>query len=382
MSDFKTPRGDFPALATRTYLDSASKSPLAKPVAARLGKYFALCTERGSDYPGWWRTVDSTRAKTASLLGASPAEIAFASSSTHAINIVAQGLSWRPGDNVVVAEEEFPSNLYPWLALAEKGVDIRIIPPRRDGYPLSAYQEMADAGTRLIALSHVQANTGYRSDLAAMAAYCRDNDILLLADATQSCGAVPIDVKACGVDFLCASTYKWLLGIDGLAILYIDRARLQQLRFSQLGWAGRCQPNDNTHHRMDYPDEARRFELGNPNFTAIHALESGLDYLAGIGVEAIFAKITALGNRLREGLAKIPGVSLAGDHGEAHRSAIVTVGFAGGPEEASRVHSTLARAGVAAALKPQGVRFSFNFFNTAEDIDRACAALADAVRPA
>lgn len=380
MTDFASLRKDFPALAARTYLDSASKCPLAKPVSARLAEYFGLCLERGSDYPGWWRTVDSTRAKMASLIGASPSEIAFASSSTHAINIVAQGLTWRSGDNVIVAEEEFPSNLYPWLALAEKGVEVRIVPPRRDGYPLSAYREMADANTRLIALSHVQANTGYRSDLAAMASYCRDNGILFLVDATQSCGAVPIDVKTCGIDFLCASTYKWLLGIDGLAVLYIDSAKLGQLGFSQLGWAGRRQPNDNTHHKLDYPDEARRFELGNPNFTAIHALEAGLDYLAGIGVEAVFARITDLGSRLREGLVRIPGASLTGDHGEDHHAGIATVSITGGAEKASRLHGMLAQAGVAAALKPQGIRFSFNFFNTMEDIDHACAALSDAVR--
>ncbi|MEN6316127.1 MAG: aminotransferase class V-fold PLP-dependent enzyme [Clostridiaceae bacterium] len=366
-------RNDFPVTAKLIYLDSGAKSALATPVYDAIRSFYNICFERGRDYNLWWEQVDSARAKVAKILAADPADIAFLSSATHAANVVAQGIEWKPGDNVVAAEDEFPSNLYPWLNLRAKGVDIRLVPSEDGQLPLEAYKKHTDSRTRLIAVSHVQASTGYRCNLQELGNYTHENSIMLFVDATQSCGVLPIDVGRFHIDYLCSSTYKWLLGTDGLAILYARASRADDLSFSYLGWAGRVNPNDYSHHDLIYPKETRRFELGNHNYSAIWALNAGLDYLERIGRDNTSRYTMDLVCELKKQLSEIDGISLISSFDREHSGPLVTItSYA---MDNARIYEQLLSKGVAASLKPNGIRLSPYFYNTSQEIGLACEVL-------
>ena len=368
MTDWNQLREDFLVTRQGIYLDNGAKVPIAQPVWEAINDMLNLCRERGRDYDKWWQTADAARGLFADLIGAEAEEIAYAGSSTAAVNVIAQGLHWEKGDNVVVAAQEFPSNLYPWLKLRERGVEIRLAEPDEFcALPLKQYADLCDEHTRLIAVSHVQAGTGFRTNLWELGSFCRQRNIRFFVDATQSCGVFPIDVKGMHIDFLCASTYKWMMGMDGLAVLFCASDRLSQVGFTYLGWSGRTDRNDYEHHTMEYPQEARRFELGNLNFTAIGALYAALKYHQSIGLKNIEKRTVELMEALKEGLREVPGLHLIGDFPADAAGAIVTVQCSAFPE----IHRKLLKDNIYTSLKYNGIRFSPYFYNTFSEIDTA-----------
>lgn len=384
MENWAALRGDFRIKEGCVYLDNGAKVPLAAPVLRELKAFNQFCSAAGRDYDGWWKTADDTRLLAARLLGGRPEEICYTASSTQAVNLIAQGLDWREGDNVIVSAGEFPSNLYPWLNLKAKGVEIRMVWPTKQGeLSPERYQRVWDFRTRLIAVSHVQAANGYREDLEELGRFCHQNGSLFFVDATQSCGLFPIDVERMKIDFLCASTYKWLMGVDGLALLYCRRRLIKDVAFSYLGWSGRINRNDYDYHppgetkngvfpyEAQYPREARRFELGNLNYTAITALNAALRYQKSIGMERIMERTMQLVGYLKAGLKKLPEVTLMSDFSENRQGALVTFSC---PDFQS-VHAAMTKEGVLSSLKHNGIRFSPFFYNTNEDIDLALEVL-------
>lgn len=377
MQNWEEVRMDFKVAGEYLYLDNAAKVPLTTQVAVGLDAFNYACRHKGRDYQKWWKRADRVRRDVANLIGGKPEEIAYAGSATQAVNIIAQGLTWNEGDNVVVAESEFPSNLYPWLALAAQGVEVRLVKEDESGeLPLQRYKELCDDKTRLLAVSHVQAGNGYRINLTEFGEFCDSRDILFMVDATQSCGIFPIDTEKMKIDFLCASTYKWMMGTDGLAILYCRMSRLPLIRFTYLGWSGRTERNDYEHHEMDFPNEARKFELGNLNFTAITALYFAMQYQKSIGTENIMGRTMSLVEHLKKGLRSMEGVTLVGDFKEQNTGAPVTFicnNFA-------QVHERLQERKVLCTLRFNGIRFSPYIYNTYKEIDQALSILKECMR--
>lgn len=367
----------FPVTQNCIYLDNGAKVPLSKPVLKAIEEMNTVCSMSGRDYGTWWKIADDVRGQFAELIGAKDCEIAFASSSTHAVNIIARGICWKAGENVVVAEEEFPSNLYPWLQLQKQGVEIRFVYADGNGETSwEQYRRLCDENTRLVTVSHVQASNGYRIDLEQLGSFCHENRILFFVDATQSCGAFAIDVEKAHIDFLCASTYKWLMGMDGLAVLYCRKKRLDQVDFSYLGWAGRTDRNDYEHHEMVYPGEARKFELGNLNYTAIIALQAALKFGKETGFLNIQKRTEELTAYLKNGLKKIPQLQLSGDFPAERTGALVTVRC----RDFCKVHRRLQEKKVLTTLRYNGIRFSPYFYNTEEEIDRMLEILEGCVK--
>lgn len=362
-------RAQFPIVQKKIYLDSGSKCALALPVYNALQDFFEGCFQNGRDYAAWWAQVDTARHGIAGLIGATADEIAFFSSATHAVNVVAQGLPLKAGDNIVVAQDEFPSNLYPWLHLKAKGVEVRLVSAQRGELGPEQYEQWMDKDTKLVAVSHVQASSGYRADLAAFGELCARYGARLFVDATQACGVFPVDVEAENIDFLCASTYKWLLGTDGLAFLYGKKERQAELKFAYRGWAGRVEPNDYTHHRFDYPDSIRRFELGNHNYSAICALNAGISLLRSIGAEAVLERTQMLMRYLKKRLTQSAVLTSAYQFDEEHTGALAVAGC--DTPYAAQMHHFLMDAGIITALKPNGIRLSPYFYNTEDEIEQA-----------
>lgn len=370
MTDWAALRKLFPVTERCVYLDNGSLSPLALPVFDAMNRFLQYRRDIGRDFASWWETADRVRGKLADWIGADASEICFTDSTTRGVNLIARGLQWQKGDNVILCEGEFPSNLYPWLNLQKDGVELRFLPGTRMTPEL--LEASADSRTRLVAVSQVQATDGYRCNLSAISRFCREKDIRLLVDGTQSLGAVPLDVRELeGIDFLCAAAYKWLLGPDGLGFVYVRKTRLKDLSFSDLGWSGRTDRNDFTSRELDYPQAARRFELGNLNYSALHGLEAALDLLGSVGVEEIFQRDRKLAARLKELLHSVPGLRL--NSPEAPEETGFLINFDVPKRE--KVHRALAEKGFLTGLKANGIRACPNFFNTEEELEHFVQAL-------
>ena len=245
-----------------------------------------------------------TRAQCGDLFGVDSSEISFISSTSEGINIVAYGLDWKPGDNVVIADVEFGSGVYPWTLLKQKGVEIKVVRHKDWQVSISDIEEQIDSRTRLVLMSHVSMFTGQRIQLQALANAVHDRGALLILDATHSAGVVPVDASC--ADVVITSCYKWLLGTHGTAIFYWNRETLPELNAPFLGWAsaasagGWKEPLELTQHQ-----DGMKFMPANPNYLGIYILNNALENLLPLGHEAVEQHALSLTGRLREGITNL-----------------------------------------------------------------------------
>lgn len=362
--NWKKLRNCFPVTKSYVYLDHASMSPLSNNVFEALNDFQLKRHMAGRDFTSWWEETERVRHKLAALIGAEAEEIAFTESTSHGINIVAQGLDWQPGDNIIIGDLEFPANVYPWLNLQSRGVEIRFAENVDGAFPVEAIAGLIDQKTRLVAISHVQACNGYRSDLNRLGRLCSEKKVFFMVDAIQSLGAFPVDVQKNKIDFLAAAAFKWLLGPDGLGFIYCRKSRLNNLNLSYLGWSGMNQRNNFMEYRIDLPAEARRFELGNLNYSAIYGLSAALDFINEIGVEAISKRLVELIGFVKAALAEIPEVVNRSRFAAENLGGIITFDL----PHREEVHAQLTEKGFITALRHNGIRVSPHFYTTKNEL--------------
>lgn len=352
----------FPILNQGIYANHAAIAPwpgvTAKAVAA-FAQENALAGPL--DYKQWIARERELRNMLARLVGApSGNDIALLKNTTEGINAVAFGFPFQAGDNIVLPQGEFPSNHLPWLAQAERGVEIRQIDIRAGDNPERALLEAMDDRTRVLAVSSVGFGDGLRLDLEKLGKPCRTAGILFFVDAIQQLGSLPLDVEAACVDVLAADAHKWLLGPEGIAVFYCNPVARDKLRLTQVGW-----------HMYDYPwnfdrddwspsKSARRFEAGSPNTLGQVGLHASLSLLLETGLEAIAQRILANTGSLLSGLSALPGVSLNSAREVTRQSGIVS--FSAHQVEARELHKRLAQSGVASAVRDGAVRLSPHFY--------------------
>src|SRR5262249_42624144 len=182
------------------------------------------------------RRSEEVRRQAAQLLNADPLDVAFIKNTSEGIGIVAEGLRWRAGDNVVTAEDEYPANLYPWMNLAERGVELRRVPSRDGRILVDDVRAAIDGRTRIVSLSLVEYASGFRHDLIAVGQLCREKGVLFFVDAIQGLGVLPLDVRQAPIDFLAADGHKWLFGPEGAGLFWIRRDLVEQLHPVGVGW--------------------------------------------------------------------------------------------------------------------------------------------------
>ena len=187
-------------------------------------------------WPAREKRIEAIRYEVARLVGAERDEIAFVASTTHGIGLIAEGFPWREGDTVVSAEDEYPSNLYPWMNLASRGVSLRLVPSRDGRIWIDDLIAAIDRSTRLLAISHVEFATGFRNDLDALADACHARGVALFVDAIQGLGPLTVDVRQTPIDFMAADGHKWLLGPEGAGLLFVRRDWIDRLRPTGVGW--------------------------------------------------------------------------------------------------------------------------------------------------
>jgi cysteine desulfurase / selenocysteine lyase len=376
MIDSLAPREDFPLLNEVTYLNAASMGLVPLPVQEEVAAFDRELALRGTT---WFDEAQETgvpeRARRAAgtLLNAPPEAIAITTSATEALCQLAWWLRPAAGTNVVSIDLEFPSVTYPWFrAAAETGAEVRLVRATDDpgGLKLDDVAALVDDRTAVICVSHVQYATGHRFDLDALVALAAAHDALLVIDATQSAGIVPIDVQASGVDYLVAGGYKWLGAMFGAAVCYLGPRLRDRLDPPFVGWRSTVEPYALDAARMPLATDARRLEFSTMSYGAGLALGAAMEYVIALGVERILAHDLALATRLMDGLAALGAVILT-PREEGSRAGIVTARFPG--HDGMAVAARLNGAGVIVSPRFAATRFSIHHFNRAEDVDRALA---------
>ena len=366
-------RDAFPACEGRAYLNCAAVAPGSTRVRAAINAWLDDHVARGNmASQDWWARAAEVRARTAELIGAAPEEIAFVKSTSHGLAMVAEGLDWRSGDEVAVASAlEYPSNVYAWKHLADRGVEVRDIAVVDGAVTPEAVEEAIGPRTRLVAVSSVQFASGHRTDLDAIGRLCRDRDVLLVVDAIQQAGAFPIDVKASGIHAMAACSHKWMLGLLGIGFLYVSRDLLPHLRPTLVGWYSVENPFAFDGTRFALRTDASRLEEAAPNFPMVYGLGAALDMLLEAGVANTAAHITALLDRAAGALEAIGcEVSPAPEH----RAGILMIKPAAA--DADAIAEACLERNIAVSVRRGRLRLSAHLYNNENDVD----ALVDLLR--
>lgn len=372
-----------PVTAEWAYFDHAAVAPLSGPAAEAFFGWAEQARDAGDTvWLSWAQRVENTRRRAAALIGAAEEEIVLVNSTTHGINLVAEGVDWSPGDNAVLLADEFPSNLYPWMQQASRGVEVRLVSTDRGQVSADALRRACDDRTRVVSFSWVAYSSGVRRDIDALcdvAKGCGANGgrgALVFLDAIQGLGVFPLDVSQTPIDFLAADGHKWLLGPEGAGMAYIRRERLEELRPTGTGWNSVVGSANFGEVKLELKPTAARFEGGSANMAGQLALGASLELLgphtAAIG-ESVLEITDYLCERLLLAGAQVysPRELLPG--GADPRSGIVSATWSG--HNPAEVRRRLADAGVAISVRDERLRMSPHAYTSHDDVDRLIDAL-------
>ncbi len=362
---------EFPVRRRLAYLNHAAVAPLPRRVAAAMVAHVEDVRDRGAaGWRDWYRRIDGTREKAARLLGAKPGEIAFLPNTSWGLNLVAQNFPWSPGDNVVTDDMEFPSNAYPWMALAAREVECRMAASRGGRVELDDLAAKVDARTRVLAVSWVAFHNGFVYPIGEIGRFCRERGILFVVDGIQGLGQIPIDVGAMPVDVLCADSHKWLYGPESCATFYVSEAARERVPAVAAGWWNVRLGDRYLDYRLDLRSDARRYEPGTiPTVNAI-GLSAALDLLEEMGVETIRRRVVELATALRDGLdARGWRITTPEPIASGILAAVPPSG------DVRAMAKALEARGVIVAPREGAVRFSPHAGNDLAEVERALAAI-------
>ena len=365
---------EFPLDPEIVYLNHAAVAPWPRRTAEAVEAFARENIHQGARYyPRWLEREKQLRDQLRELTGAASSDdIALLKNTSEGLSVIASGLAWRSGDNVVITDQEFPSNRIPWEALADQGVETRRA--SLDGPdPEQRLLDAMDGNTRLLSVSSVQYGTGLRLDLERLGNACRERNILFCVDAIQSLGAHPLDARDTGAHFVVADGHKWMLGPEGLAVFYCAPEVREQLTLRQHGWHMVEHAGDFDRKDWQPASSARRFECGSPNLLGAHALSASLSLLLETGLETVEQEIRARLDHLMKALRQHHDAEIITPEAPRRRAGIVTFRLPGEAPEATG--QRLREAGVVCALRGGGVRFSPHFHTPPAHLDRALEAL-------
>lgn len=368
------------SLLDNIHLNHAGVAPWPKRTAEAVKRFADENIHQGPvDYEGWLKKEAHLRKQAQQLLNApSHKDIALVKNTSEGLSMVAYGLDWQQGDNIVISDAEFPSNRIVWESLQSRGVEVRQARLAAAETPEDALFEQADQHTRLISISSVQFASGLRMDLPRIGDFCRSRQILFCVDAIQSLGAMPCDVQAIQADFLAADGHKWLLGPEGLGLFYIREGTREHLRPTQYGWHMVEAHHDFDRRQWQMAHSARRYECGSPNMLGIHALSASLSLLLEIGTLEISRIILNNTKYLIERLNDIEDIDLTMERNAARHSGIVT--FYHRNKRCSDIIGYLRNHGVICAERAGNIRWSPHFYNSQRQLDHALQLLSAAIR--
>jgi cysteine desulfurase / selenocysteine lyase len=367
--------GEFPLTGIWAYLNHATVGPLPQRTVRALDEF-----NQSFAVPHIWEVADrgsplcDVRERVAKLAGGAAERVAIVASAAHGISICAAGINWRDGDEVVIPHSEYPSLAIPFLAQAERGVQVRWAAKGADGRTdVNAIEAAITPRTRAVALSQVEFADGFRNDLIALGSLCRDRGLLLIVDATQALGAVPIDIDRWGIHAAVAHGYKWLHSGFGIGVAIFSEEGMERIQPTHGGSASVCENPYVPEPRATWHPTAQRFEPGGQPFSLITGLRASLSLLEEVGHERILPHAFELIDLLVDGVTA-KGYLVNSSLVPGQRSSIVAIS-GGSPDADLRAHVALNEAGVVTVIRSRGIRVAPGFYNDASDIERLIEAL-------
>ena len=354
------------------YLNHAAVGPWPKRTAVAVQKFAEENVLLGArDYPDWMKVELRLRERLARLLNApSTDDIALVKNTSEALSFVAFGLDWKNGDNVVISDEEFPSNRVVWEALKPQGVEV-IQVSLQGADPEGALLAACGPRTRLLSISSVQFATGTRVDIERLGQGLKQRGVLFCVDAIQHIGALPFDVQASQCDFAMADGHKWMCSPEGLGVFYCRAELRPQLQLHEFGWHMLEHSGDYQRDQWQPAASAQRFECGSPNTLGVMALDASLSLLEEVGIDQIGKAVTDRVMWLEEGLSTIDGVRLHSTRTAERRSGILT--FSLDHIATADVWQQLMRNQVVCLPRGPGIRFSPHFYTQSRVIEETLA---------
>jgi selenocysteine lyase/cysteine desulfurase len=365
-------RHRFPIFERRIYINSCSQGALSDAVRDAYARYLEDWDERGAPWDYWVEKAEDARRAFAGLINADPDEVAVTASVSAGVSALASGLRYAGRSKLVLSDLEFPTIGQIWHAQKLRGARVVHVEPGEDGtIPFDRFQAAIDGETLLVSITHVSYRTGALLEVERIAELAHERGVLVLLDAYQSAGSVPIDVKRLGVDFLAAGTVKYLLGSAGLGFLYARREVVERVWPTATGWFA-----DEDIFKMDHRDysparTAARFQGGTPPIPSIYAGIAGIGLLQETGVEEIRQHVLGLNSRLLEGLDGLRATVVT-PRRPKRRGALVCVRSTDAPA----LVSALGREGIVTSERDGSVRISAHLYNSTDDVDAVLEALA------
>ncbi|MCW9095285.1 MAG: aminotransferase class V-fold PLP-dependent enzyme [Ignavibacteriaceae bacterium] len=355
------------------YFNHSSTGPITTKVKERIE---AFLTERSEekidDYYAFKDVADETKTMIGEMINCEGDRIAFLDNTTNGIIWLAQGINWKSGDRIILNDVEFPANVYPFLQLKEKGVEVDFIKSKNG---IVTAEEVIDAikpDTKLISISFVQFLSGYRVDLEKIGKACKEHGIIFSVDAIQGLGAVRLDIEKCNIDFLASGTQKWLLGLQGLAFIYVRKELQDKMKTAPIGWLAVNDAWDLLNFDLTTKETAERFQPGTLNNLGIYAFNSSMKFLKEFGFDEIEKQVLSNSKYFIEQLASIGYKSPLLSQPEKHLSGIVSFSLKDGfPKSvnAKEIFDYLSQKKIICSLREGYIRFAPHFYNTKQEIN-------------
>ncbi len=370
-------RKNFPYLGNGIiYFNHASLGPLSTSVVSRINEFvYQRSVDPIDNFRSFMESNRSAKAKLAAILNCKADRIAWINNVSDGLSMLAQSLSLKSGDRIILFEGEFPSNVYPFLNLQAQGVEIDFVQSCKDGFTFEEIADQITPRTKLLSVSAVQFLSGYRCDLDAIGKLCKENGIIFCVDAIQATGVVEIDIQKSKIDFLIGGAQKWLMSLQGASYFYISEELQSLLTQRSVGWTSVKDAWNLADYNLDLKDEASRFQNGTLNTIGITALDESLSLFTEIGTPNISQKVIDNTYHLRN-LLLYHGVELIIHNAEINELSGITTIKVENPED---VNNRLKEANIICSMRQGLIRFAPHFYNTKEEIETVVKKLVDTI---
>jgi len=379
MNNIEEIRSDFSVTKNLIYFDHAAVAPLHYQSRKIVDEYLNYFLNFGiKDYSIWAEKIEEIRSKFAEFIGADACELAFIKNTSAGLSAFANGIKFNQGDNVIIPDIEFPSNVYPWMNLERLGVKTKFLRTKEGIVDLNELENLIDSKTRVVSVSWVEFSNGFRNNLAAISEICRikskeyGRKIYFCVDVIQGLGAFKLDLKEIEIDFLAADGHKWFLALEGAGILYCNKKILNDIHPVFVGWKSVKNPLNFSDIHFDLQESAAKFEEGSMNVAGILSLGASLELFNRYGIENIEKRILGLTKFAAE-LLQSQNIEITSILEENNRSGILTFKT----ENIEKDYLKLLANKVQLSKRGDALRISPHFYNTKEEIERFVEILTD-----
>lgn len=361
-------RNNFPYLKNSIiYFNHASTGPVSNLVANRLSDLLKEKSEsKIDDYSSFLKVVDETKKLIADLLNCDADRTAFVDNTSNGLNILAQSIDWKKGDRILLNDIEFPANVYPFLNLKRSEVEVDFVKSENGIVTAEQIINSIKPETKLVSVSFVQFLSGYKIDLEKIGNYCRANKIIFCVDGIQGIGAIKLDVKKCKIDFLSCGTQKWLLGMQGLAFIYIDEDFQKKMIPANVGWLSVINAWELLDYKLELKTSANVFQGGTLNTFGIYAFNSSLNLFKEFGFDKIEMVVLSNTKYFISKLQNIGLDCLLSDCSDEELAGIVSIK----PKNPEAIFEQLEKKKIICSIREGLIRFAPHFYNTTEEIDK------------